>query len=191
MNSGVPGLSITSGMNAKTLPLVFSVALLGFSSVDSRAEGFYAEGAHASNAGATDRNLGRNFVQVGWGFANGIVISGGVYLAGEERCFESLTVGWGFSRERWQLALTGHDGGICAVDSRQVPFQRNVALCATRQLHFTRRWSFGIGGCVWEHADYSIGDLAVPEFPLSVIDDGPQLTAMMLLRFSLLGDGPG
>lgn len=176
-------------MRARVLFLVFAAALLF--SVNGRTDGFYAEGAHASNAGTTDRNLGRNFVQVGWAFPSGVVVSGGVYLAGEEPCFESLTLGWGFARGRWQVAFTGHDGGICAVDSRQVPFERNVGLCGTRQLRFARRWSFGIGGCLWEHADYAIGDLAVPEFPLSVMYDGPQLTAMLILRFSVMGDGSG
>jgi len=53
----------------------------------------YAELAHASNARATDRNLGRNFLHVGWTLADAWRISGGVYIAGEETCFESLTVG--------------------------------------------------------------------------------------------------
>ena len=175
-------------MTAKPLLLVFSIALLGLFSVDSRSDGFYAEVAYASNAGATDRNLGRNFAQIGWDFGKGVVISGGTYFAGEEHCFGSLTLGRKLAQGRWQVSLTAHEGGICSVDSRQVPFESNLGFYGTRLLQARPRWSVGIGGCLWEHADYAVGDLAIPENPLSTIDDGLQLTAQFLLRFKLMRD---
>ena len=147
--------------------------------------GLYGEFAHASNARTTDRNLGRNFVHVGWDFANGNIVSGGAYIAGESHCFESLTFGRKLVQGRWEASLTVHGGGICSIDGRQVPFKRNLGLCATRQLQFHQRWSFGIGTCLWQNADYTIGNLAVHYDPLSIIDDGLQLTAKLLIRFKM------
>jgi len=180
-----------ANIRAKAIVLVSSTALLALFSINSWSAGLYAELAHASNARATDRDLGRNFVHVGWGFANGIMVSGGTYFVGEESCFKSLTLGRKFAQERWQVSLTGHDKGICAIDSRQAPFNRNIGLCATRLLPFHPRWSFGIGGCVWQRPDHAIGNLADPVNPLSVVDDGPQLTAMLLIRFSLSREQSG
>ena len=178
-------------MHLKLGLIVCTVGSLSFFCHDAWPAGLYGEIFHASNARTTDRDLGRNFVHVGWGFANGFMVSGGAYFAGEKHCFESLTLGKEFAQARWQATLTAHRGGICSVDSRQVPIKQNIGLRASRQLRIRPRWSLGIGGCLWQQPDYAIGNLTRPDHPLSVKDDGIQLTAMLLIRFNLTGGRSG
>jgi hypothetical protein len=152
---------------------------------DGQSAGLYVDlPLHASTAKLTDRDLGRNFVQLGWRFPAGFMLAGGAYFAGSKHCFQSLTLGRTFARERWQISLTGHGGGWCEIDNRRVRFDRNAGLCTGRLFAFRPRWSFGMGGCVWRHGDYAVGNLALSDHPTSVVADGLQLTGLLLLRFS-------
>jgi hypothetical protein len=152
--------------------------------VQAAAGGFYTELAHASNARATDRNLGRNFVHFGWRFPRGLLLSGGSYIAGEQHCFGSVTLGHTFAEERWQMTLTVHDSGICGIDDNRVSFEANYGFCTTRLMLQRPRWNVGIGGCLWRYADYTIGNLRIPEDPLSAEAVNAQLTGNVVIRFN-------
>lgn len=144
--------------------------------------GVFAELAHASNARTTDRNLGRNFVHVGWNFPNDWMVSGGFYIAGEETCFQSATIGRRFARGRGQATLTSHEGGTCALDGRHEPFEANSGLCAAWLFADTPLWSAGMGGCLWRQSDYTTGNLN-PSRPSAVEYRSPQLTGQLLIRW--------
>jgi hypothetical protein len=45
----------------------------------------------------------------------------------------------------------------------------------------------GIGGCLRRQADFAIGDRRVPIDPVSVKDEGVQLTALLKIRFQVSG----
>jgi hypothetical protein len=140
-------------MDVRTLPL--AALACGATFAHAAPPGGFAELAHASNGRTTDRNLGRNFVHVGWNFPNDWMVSGGVYIAGEQVCFQSATVGRGFARGRGQATLTSHAGGICALDGHPQHFDPNSGLCATWLFADTPLWSAGMGGCLWRQSDYT------------------------------------
>ncbi|MDH5512929.1 MAG: hypothetical protein OEY27_06940 [Gammaproteobacteria bacterium] len=143
----------------------------------------FLELAHASNARITDRDLGRNFVHLGWQFPRGFSVSGGTYHPGESHCFWSLTLGQSLLQHRWQVAVTAHNGGICSIDGSLVPFDSNFGVCMNRQLIDRPRWTVGIGGCLWQRADYAVGDITNPNNPLSLKDANGQPTGSFVIRF--------
>ena len=144
--------------------------------------GAFAELAHASNGRFTDRNLGRNFIHVGWNFRNDWMLSGGVYIAGEQACFPSATVGRRFARGRGQATVTSHEGGICTLDGHREHFEPNSSLCAAWLFADTPLWSAGMGGCLWRQSDYTTGNMN-PGQPITVEHRSPQLTGQLLIRW--------
>jgi hypothetical protein len=167
-------------MDVRTLPL--AALACGATFAHAAPPGGFAELAHASNGRTTDRNLGRNFVHVGWNFPNDWMVSGGVYIAGEQVCFQSATVGRGFARGRGQATLTSHAGGICTLDGHPQHFDPNSGLCATWLFADTPLWSAGMGGCLWRQSDYTTGNVN-PSQPLTVEHRSPQLTGQLLIRW--------
>jgi hypothetical protein len=172
-------------MAATTLKTTIGLlALAGACSNTATAEP-YAELAHASNARTTDRNLGRNFLHLGWS-TDVWRASAGVYIAGEEACFGSWTVGRTLLRGRWEATLTAHSGGSCELDGREVPFERNLGLCATRLFVARSAWDAGIGGCLWRQSDYTTGNFATAlDDPLFVEQESPQPTAFLMIRWNV------
>jgi hypothetical protein len=171
-------------MNLKMLPLAALACGACGATLDANAEplGAFVELAHASNGRTTDRNLGRNFIHFGWNFRNEWMLSGGFYVAGEETCFQSATIGRHFARGRWQATWTSHEGGICALDGRHERFEPNSGLCAAWLFADMPLWSTGIGGCLWRQSDYTTGNWDTSQL-FAVEHRSPQLTGQLMIRW--------
>jgi hypothetical protein len=168
-------------MDVKVLPLAALACGVTFGAHPAP-PGAFAELAHASNGRTTDRNLGRNFIHLGWNFPNDWMVSGGIYIAGEETCFPSATVGRHFARGRGQVTLTSHDGGVCALDGRRERFEPNSGLCAAWLFADMPLWSAGIGGCLWRQSDYTTGNWDTSQL-FAVEHRSPQVTGQLMIRW--------